>query len=229
MTKEDRLYLAGLIDGIGTFFANAKKGKVRAGVRRMYPQYGIEVVGTHKEFMRHLAELMGGEARPKAQVKGRVTQSYVIRLYSENAIQFISEVIPYLRLKKKRAEATRELHELVKKEPKTAKDGERIGLLMQQLAKRGKPEESAKTRGTQTPAPGKAAVRSAPPASGRAPQAQPAPAKLTDAEFRERLKRGKIPHDYLLTERQKRELEEWRLESVREMARKQAGTSRRSR
>jgi len=199
----------------------------------MYPQYGIEVVGTDKEFMSRLANIMGGEAKPKAQGKNRRTQSYVIRLYSKNAIDFITELIPYLRLKKQRAEATRQLHELVRKEPKTAKDEQSIGLLMQQLAKRGKQEESAQMRGSHPPAPGKAAEKSgAPaPASGKASQTHQAPArpstvgprKLTDEEFRRALKGGSRPPDYLLTEGQKKELEE----RGREAARKAAATSRR--
>lgn len=97
MTNEQQLiYLAGIVDGEGCLTSSRQKN------RRHKP--ALRIAGTYKPLMQWLKMLFGGNYYVIKPRKGQSKTSYDWVLNTNQAIDLVKSLLPYLKIKKREAE-----------------------------------------------------------------------------------------------------------------------------
>ena len=114
LSEPERAYLAGIIDGEGTVTLSVKQ---KGGTRHL----SVTVSGTDSVLMHYLPKVIGaGRITNKRTYKEHHTPAFTYSIYSRQAIDLLSQILPYLRTyKAKRAKLA--LEEYVSVTPRNGK------------------------------------------------------------------------------------------------------------
>ncbi len=112
LTIEEISYIAGFFDGEGNInIYKSDTGRGRESGRRITPRYelAIAIYNTDKDVMDWLHSVFGGYQQTRnsentTNHKKKWKESYTQRLTSNQALEFLLLVYPYLRVKKKQAD-----------------------------------------------------------------------------------------------------------------------------
>ena len=100
MIIEDIIYFAGLFDGEGS--VEISQTRQRGGT--LYYELAIRVVNTDEDIMLWLVNVFGGSLYARKRVYHNCKQSFTWSLGPKKSLWLLKLVLPYLRIKKKRAE-----------------------------------------------------------------------------------------------------------------------------
>lgn len=99
MNKEERIWMAGFIDGEGCITVHRATGR-----RLVNPNYGLMVLvsNTNRSLLEHCQSLNGGSiTEKKIDAPHKTCWQWV--LCSDNAVNFLKQILPYLRGKEEHA------------------------------------------------------------------------------------------------------------------------------
>lgn len=104
LSMEDRLYIAGLVDGEGMITVSVKKNNAIPGKGGSPIQPLITISNTNKELIDYLKSLLHGSTLKTIHAKGRRKDCWTLqiaRLLDVKAL--LEQIVPYLRVKKRQA------------------------------------------------------------------------------------------------------------------------------
>jgi hypothetical protein len=107
MTRESDLhYIAGFFDGEGNIYINVeyKNGKKRG--RTPYHHVRVTISNTNRDILEWMKSIIGGGiyGNKNHESNSKWQQGYMLILASQTARVFLSEIAPYLKMKRKQAE-----------------------------------------------------------------------------------------------------------------------------
>jgi len=101
LTEAELGYIAGIVDGEGSVCITRDHG--RHGKKRAYYCLRLSVANTNKELIEWLKSVTGGHMNPRPYYVGR-TEAWQWVVSGDNAVYWLERLMPYLRIKRVRAE-----------------------------------------------------------------------------------------------------------------------------
>jgi hypothetical protein len=98
MTPEELAYLAGFIDGEGSLQIQRRIHRNEFGEWLGYSIY-LDVGQTRRDILEYLKEQAGGGCIHHKPSVGNRKQSWMLRIMGSQALKFVSQIRPYLRVK----------------------------------------------------------------------------------------------------------------------------------
>jgi len=102
MQKEDLIYIAGLFDGEGSISLFWQKRPDVARVRTV--RASISIGNTDRSIIEYLHQCLGGNFHSVKRSNPNWKPVYLWTASTNQAVEIIKELLPYLRIKKKQAE-----------------------------------------------------------------------------------------------------------------------------
>ena len=102
MKKDDLIYLAGIVDGEGCVSVSYK-------TKARHERIRLTVSNTDRNLIDWLTSRVGG-CVSKNQGRGNRKPAYHWEVYTDNAFKLLTELLPYLKLKKRQAELCLQFH-----------------------------------------------------------------------------------------------------------------------
>ena len=103
MKKDDLIYLAGIVDGEGCVSVTYK---TKAGHERIR----LTISNTDRNLIDWLTSRVGGCVSTYHKVRGNRKVAYHWEVYSDKAFKLLTELLPYIKLKKRQAELCLQFH-----------------------------------------------------------------------------------------------------------------------
>lgn len=119
-TEIEKAYAAGIVDGEGCIFADARKRTSPAEKDRnryagsVIYRFGVKVNMTNPEAVDFLREKFGGSVSLLKQQRKNWRPQFCFRVEQRKAVRFLKLVLPYLRVKNKEAELVIRLASLIR-------------------------------------------------------------------------------------------------------------------
>lgn len=126
MTKEERSYWAGILDGEGSILLT------RMNPNKL-PSPVISVTSTDRELLEWLKEKLGGTISTKKKYKDHWSQAYDWKITYSSAMKALEYAYPYLQIKRKKEKAKLLLNRYYLCTPKNGKYSEEMAKAKQQL------------------------------------------------------------------------------------------------
>ncbi len=111
LTKTEKAYIAGIIDGEGSI--GIYKHRRPKSTKGYTYENSLIVVNTNTILMNYLKEKLGGSIRERKKPKLNWKLSYSWQVYCNSCYSILKQILPYLQIKKKRTELSIEFYEIL--------------------------------------------------------------------------------------------------------------------
>jgi len=128
MNKVDLAYIAGIVDGEGSITLPSYNRGTR------YPVVSVDSVD--RELLEWLQATIGGTIVTKAKYQDHHKQAYTWRVTRNAALQLLADILPYLRIERKKARASLLVNEYIKVTPRNGKYTDEMKLAKEELVQK---------------------------------------------------------------------------------------------
>jgi hypothetical protein len=127
ITNEELAYLAGIFDGEGSFYFNLHKWTPeRPYSQGRYYSWGAEIANNDKNLLEWIKSRFGGNLMVLKRHGANVQIPYRLMFRKSEFLSLLPKIMPYLIVKKRRAELLLEFASSRKKNPRNTKNGQLI-------------------------------------------------------------------------------------------------------